>query len=560
MEERDDGVDPVKLLTALAAGLVLLLSNPAMAARTTLRSLGGPGITLSVKDMAIAEVLKIAAEKGNLNLAVGPGVQGSVTFYVTDLPVGDVLELAVGMVGAAYRVESGIVQIMKPEAYQAAYGEPFRDLSETRVFRLEHVPVQDAAASFVPLRSPQGQIVQDVRGNNLIVQDTPSALEKMAAVAAELDRPVETIAISTRVISPEAMAERLRGYLPASAAISPDPQGRRVLIRGSASVRQQAENLATLLDRSETIESRTFPLEYAQPDSALPLLTAALTESVGSASVDRRGRQVIVTDFPERLDAVGELVRGIDQPGRQVLIEARIIQVVMDDEIRTGINWEVIQDRVNEVRDVSIEGRFPTLTDAEDGIRIAGGDIASNEYRVVVEALETVGSTDLLSSPRILVADGEKASILVGSQVPYVTVDSREGPNGVIDRFEKVTVIDVGVQLDVEVRIHGEHMVSMVVAPEVSSVTGFVDNIPVVETSASSSRILVADGNTVVLGGLRKTEVREQRSGVPFLGRIPVLGRLFSSTSKRNVHSELAILLTPRILTGREDMSDWKSH
>jgi general secretion pathway protein D len=349
------------------------------------------------------------------------------------------------------------------------------------------------------------------------------------------------------------MAEKLRGYLPASAKIEPDPLGKRVLVTASASVRQEAATLVALLDQTEAQETWTFTLDYADPDSTLQVIQGILTPEISSAWIDRRTRTLTATDFPGNLTEVEARIRDLDVATKQVLIEARIVQVSLDEGIKTGIDWEVIEQDLN---NLSVQrATFPVLSDTDPGLRVFEGDLGPDDYRVAFEALETFGSTDLLSSPRILVADGQTASILVGTQVPYITVDTRQQSDGTTtDRFEKVTIVSVGVQLDVEVVIHNDGVVEMTVVPEVSSVTGFVDTIPVVETSTTTSRILVKDRKTVILGGLNKTEVRETRNGIPFLGRIPILGRLFSSRDSQNVQTELAIFLTPRIVSGLEDV------
>jgi type II secretory pathway component GspD/PulD (secretin) len=502
--------------------------------------------------MAIEEVLKLASEKGGFNLAIGPGIRGSVTLFVEDLQVMRLLELAVDMVGAAYRVEKDVVRVMTRDDYEALYGAPYHDRKLNRTFRVEHAPVQDVAAILAPLRSKNGQIVQDLRSNSLVVNETPYYLDQMGAVIRSIDQPMETKAFDVERVPAAEMAERLKGYLPANVKVAADAAANRVLVTASPAVTAQAQELLLLLDRTEGQETWSFTLDYADPDTTLSLVKTMLTPELSSAHVDRRSRQLIVSDFPSRLEPVRERIRGIDVPTRQVLIEARIMQVSLDEGVKTGIDWRVIEEDLN---NLDVSGRFGILSETDDGIRILNGSLADKDYEVTVEALETFGSTDLLSSPRILVADGQKARILVGSQVPYVTVDTRVDQGGGTERYEKVTVVDVGVQLDVEVAIHLDGTVEMLVEPEVSSVTSFVvtgsgGEIPVVETSTTTSRILVKDRETVILGGLKRTEARERRNGIPILSRIPILKYVFSSVETRNVETELAIFLTPTIVEG----------
>jgi general secretion pathway protein D len=151
-----------------------------------------------------------------------------------------------------------------------------------------------------------------------------------------------------------------------------------------------------------------------------------------------------------------------------------------------------------------------------------------------------------------MVQDGNSARIHVGSQVPYTTIDTRENTSGVIDRFERVVIVPVGVQLEVLARIHRDSMITMQVKPEISAVVAFANNIPVVETSETSSTVCVLSGRTVILGGLIRHETRVTRKGIPILKHIPIVKYLFSSTVNSKTHTEIAVLLSPRIVSGRE--------
>jgi general secretion pathway protein D len=155
-----------------------------------------------------------------------------------------------------------------------------------------------------------------------------------------------------------------------------------------------------------------------------------------------------------------------------------------------------------------------------------------------------------------MVIDGGSGHIHVGSQVPYKTIDTRESATGTLNQFEKVVIIEVGVKLEVTASIQGDDMISMLVRPEVSAVVGISDNVPVVDNATTESSLMVEDGNTVILGGLVKEEVRTERKGVPILASIPIIKYLFSSNVDEKKKSEMVILLTPRIMTGRETLTD----
>ena len=312
----------------------------------------------------------------------------------------------------------------------------------------------------------------------------------------------------------------------------------------------RVSGIVELLNTGSGVGSAIVPVAYADPDTLAAALRLHLTPELGVIHADKHARRLVVVDHPRVVAAVQDLAAAFDVPRRQVLIEARILQVSTSKEVRSGIDWQVVQDKVN------LSGYFPALSETDPGLRGDFGDLTSVNYQIIVEALETFGDTELLSSPRLMVIDGGSGHIHVGSQVPYKTIDTRESATGTLNQFEKVIIIEVGVKLEVTAAIQGDDMVSLQVRPEVSSVVGFSDNVPVVDNATTESSLLVENGNTVILGGLVKEEIRTERKGVPILASIPVIKYLFSSNVDEKKKSEMVILLTPRIMTGREILTD----
>src|SRR5262249_61355465 len=131
------------------------------------------------------------------------------------------------------------------------------------------------------------------------------------------------------------VADRLRTYLPATAKVEADAPGKRLLVTADHAGIEQADRVLSVLSHGQEQETRAFTLAYAGPDSVKKAIQAMLSTGVGDTWVDGRTRQLFVTDFPERVAAVAERIGQLDVPGRQVLIEARIIQVSMSDEVKT---------------------------------------------------------------------------------------------------------------------------------------------------------------------------------------------------------------------------------
>lgn len=180
--------------------------------------------------------------------------------------------------------------------------------------------------------------------------------------------------------------------------------------------------------------------------------------------------------------------------------------------------------------------------------------MTSDDYNVLIEALQTVGETKTLSNPRIAVLNNHEAKILVGSTEPYVTSETTTTTSNPIIS-ESINFIDVGVKLFVTPRIHGDGYITMVIRPEVSNTPTSIETasgnfIPVVETTEAETTVTIKDGVTIVMGGLIKDQAVDDFKKVPILGDIPILGYIFRSKSKEMTRSELVIFLTATIITG----------
>ncbi len=532
---------------AVAVCALLVLAAPVAAQPS-----GGAGLMqLNVKDAPVKEVLKLIAESGEMNLAIGDGVKGRVTIFIEEMAPRDLLEVVVGIIDAAYVEDNGVIWVMTKENYLSIYGEKFVDNLESRTFVLKQAKVKEIMPSIKALLGDKAIVTPDLGRNSVRIKASPKLMKEAAQMLAAIDRPLITREFQLQNMSAELAAGLLGKMVTDHTTIVEDVVNQRLIVSSSEFEINQVTDILEMLDVGGGLDSRIFKIGYAQTDSLAEVLRGHLTPEVGQIQADMRSRKIFVTDYGPVLDRLDVLVREFDVPIRQVLIEAKIIQVATARNLKTGIDWEVLQHEMN------LKGTFPALVNTDPGIRGDFGNLASRNYTIMVEALETYGDTELLSSPRLMVVDGGSGLIHVGSQVPYTTIDTKETPGGTINQFEKVIIVDVGVKLEVDVNIYGDDMIAMKIRPEVSSVVGYSDGgIPIVDATTLDSSLMVQDGNTIILGGLIKDETRKVRKGVPILSSIPIIKYLFSSTEDQEIKGELVILLTPKIMTGSEDYDE----
>jgi type IV pilus assembly protein PilQ len=341
---------------------------------------------------------------------------------------------------------------------------------------------------------------------------------------------------------------------------------------------KQIQELAPL--RSEFVQ-----VNYAKASELAKLIQSgtgknSLLSERGSVSIDERTNTLLVQDTSEKLTEIRRLVRTLDIPVRQVLIEARI--VVVNDDFSRELGVRMGATSVSENGDdgiISVSGsaegndtivgsaldnirnngnKFPvTLPSLDDRLNVnvpiatpAGKlalSILDSDYLVDLElsALQAEGRGQIKSTPRVITANQKEATIKQGVEIPYQQASS----SGATTTQFKEAVLSLKVipQITPDDRIIMDLEVSSdSVGEQVPSATGGF--VPSIDTRQIITQVLVNNGETVVLGGIHETEQRETYTKVPLLGDIPGLGKLFSSTQKENNKSELLIFVTPRIL------------
>jgi len=457
-------------------------------------------ISLNLRDMDIVDVLRFLAKKGDLNIITSGNVIGQATLILNDVSIGDVMEIALIANGLAYAIKNNIIYVMSGEEYLNKYGKRFsRDL-EVKVVKFSYVKPSYAFSVLESLKSQLGKIIVDESGGLVVLVDTPEHLAKMEAAIANMEYKLDT---------------------------------------------------------------RIFDLKYAQAEEIEAILKGSLdAQNVGTAQADKRSNQIVVKALPQRLKEAGQLIRTLDKKTRQVVIEAKIFKVILNPKFDIGINWEkAFSKSASEVlRNLSIVGSFPISTDISSAATLGTvgkfemGDLVSDEFTIELKALKQVSDVKTLATPSITVTNNKEATIHIGDKLAYV-VSSTTQSDSTATTAESVSFVDVGIQLTVTPAINEDGFVTMKIAPEISSQTGEYtapsgSKIPLVNTTRAETTVMVKDGITVILGGLRKEEKSYSLKGFPFLMDIPVLGRLFCMESESTTNSEIVIALTPHIISG----------
>ncbi len=360
----------------------------------------------------------------------------------------------------------------------------------------------------------------------------------------------ETKLIHLEYVRADEMLPVLTQMKSQSGQIASDPKSNTIII---------TDRLEKILLMEEVIEradvalvTQVFSLHYAKADEVAGKIKSLLTKNVGKIEFDERSNKIFITETKENIEEILKMCKAFDEKHPEVLIEAKILQINLSDRYKMGIDWQAI---VSDYHNLDLGSSFDILSSDDKSGKLSIGTIASDDYHVLIEALETVGKTNILSNPRVAVINNEEAKILVGSSEPYVTSETTTTASGPTTTSETVNFIEVGVKLYVTPTIHGDGYITMKIKPEVSSRTGYIDTstnnqIPIIETSEAETTVMAKDGVTIVIGGLIKEEEIHTVNKVPLLGDIPFLGSIFRNEDKEARKTEIVIFLTPRIITG----------
>ncbi len=332
----------------------------------------------------------------------------------------------------------------------------------------------------------------------------------------------------------------------------------------AARERQRFEAHARAADL-EPLASRAFELQYARAEDLRKLLTGSGTQRAlskrGAAVADTRTNLLFVTDLPARLDQIAALIQRLDAPARQVLIEARIVEgdqglsrelgvrlgvtsAGADGPARglhggTGDSGESGSSSAGKIFDLGA-GALNGFGAAQLGLTLLAAR-ATRLLDIELSALEAEGRGRVVSSPRVVTADRTKAVVEQGTELPY-QAKVGQGVSGV--QFRRASL-----KLEVEPQITPDGRVILDLDVAKDSVGEQTAAGPAINTKHVQTRVEIEDGGTVSIGGIDASDDRDDVTRVPLLGKIPVLGALFSHRAHWDKRSELVVFITPRVVS-----------
>ena len=451
---------------------------------------------------------------------------------------------------------------------------PLRHVDAERMMELISALVASAGSGQAQGGNNQLKVIADTSSDRLLVKGSPEMIAKVKEMVNQLDTTPTRRLSGLRVFrlkyaSAGHIADMLRGLL---ANQSINSAGATSSLE-SASLNDSSSTGATLTNESSGSTTNNAPTSATSGANSSSTGTGVGGRPF-SIIADETQNAVIVNAAPELMFEIEDAVNQLDSRRAQVLIQAAIVEVSGDDATQLGVQWALgnansgygvvnfnnVGASATALAAAALGGGAASISAAAGSIAgalIGIGDSSKDSqgntqfYGAILQALDSSTSANLLSMPSILTLDNEKASILVGQNVPFVTGSFTTSGNDSSNPFQTIDRQDIGINLNVIPHIGDNGTVRLEVSQEVSSVVpGSTGNASGLITNKSliNTTILADDQQTIALGGLMRENSTTRQQKVPGLGNVPVIGRLFRSDNDTTQKSNLIIFLQPTIL------------
>jgi len=298
---------------------------------------------------------------------------------------------------------------------------------------------------------------------------------------------------------------------------------------------------------SDELRRNVVPQQGPQPSqqSAQPAIRPSALSGSVTIVPDQLTNSLLIRASQADYDVLKEAVDQLDIRPLQVLIEVLIVEARRDRSFAFGMSLFVPPQRVDQ-GDGTVDGSVTGASLGDLVIRLM--NLGHAQIDATLTAAASRGDVEIVSRPVLLASNNTEARFLVGSQRPFVQV-SRSLPTDTPSRDQVIQYRDVGTRLTVRPTINQDGYVSLLIQQEVNQATNEVAfDAPVISTREAATQVLVKDGQTILLGGLRDRQRDVTQGGVPLLSSLPLIGGLFGSASRRTSETELYLFLTPRIL------------
>ncbi len=472
----------------------------------------GERLSLNFQDIEIRAVLQVLADFTNMNLVASDTVQGNITLRLKNVPWDQALDLILKTKGLDKRQEGNVIMVAPAQelaAQEQLQAESMQKVEELAPLKTEYIQINYAKAADISAFLTGGEIHKESKATVSDSTTSPGASKKTTNKSG-----------SRNTLSTESDIYKGSILTPGRGSATFDERTNTLVVKDTAVQINEIKKIVARLDvpvRQVLIESRVV---IANNDFARDLgVRFGVSGSMGSVG----NNELMVTGGQNGNLAVGGFDKG---------------PFGLNLDTGTPYNSGLIDANGNQ----TLVTNLP-VSDPSGAVNFLLGKVGSYLLQLELSAMQREGRGEIVSSPRVITSDQSQASIKVGQEIPYKTV-SDEGTK--VEFKPAVLQLDVTPHITPDDRVIMDLLVSKDSADYANQTT---DGVPINTRSVKTS-VLVNNGETVVLGGVFERQKSFQKEQVPWLGDLPVLGRLFKSEARLDNNNELLIFVTPKILKG----------
>tara|TARA_Y100000588_G_scaffold8645_1_gene9837 strand:- start:698 stop:2623 length:1926 start_codon:yes stop_codon:yes gene_type:complete len=556
-------------------------------------------VAVELEQVDIKDFVRWCAQLIDQTIIIHPQVSGSVTVIsgkeISKAEAYQVFLATLQVYGYTVIRSDGVLKVIPSE--QAASNEIplLSDDSTTgsenivvKILTVENVPASEIVNLLRPIASKYSYITAYPATNALIIADRSSKVAQLEKIIAKIDLAgeveVDMVELTyanaeevSRIISQLLRDGNNQSREGPKFNLTVDSRTNSIMVTGDAMTKAQIRDLIANMDKPVlgTGNTSVIKLQYAEAVQVVPILET-VSGSLKQREKDQRIANVdvkisaheplnalVITAPPSVMETMRAVIAELDARRSQVLVEAIIVEVSEDLSRDLGVDWQTNLETDDAV--YASGSLLPSILsdgiDVSNGVASAGSGLAlgyfrNGSLRAVIRALEGNAKANILSTPSIVALDNEQASILVGSNVPFVTGSLQRA--GDENPFQTIQRQDIGITLEIKPRINNKNSLTLEIAQKVESLGQTDARTADIITNKRelSTRVLIENGDVLVLGGLIRDEVKETETKVPLLGDIPLLGRLFRGSSSSLVKSNLMVFIHPIILPDRQSGLD----
>lgn len=556
--------------------------------------------TLNLQDAEIRLLVETVRDITGKNFVIDPEVSGKITVIsgqpVSEDKIYDLFLSILSVNGFTTESQGDIIKIIpidksNPLAGQVTtLGSDHPDQMITKIFRIKHVPVEEVSTMLKSINN-KAKLISNKDSNLLIVSDKASHVEKMEQLIANIDRKSDSSIelIPLQYANAQDVADTLSQLLESTNALGPqskivpDTRTNAVIVNANPSLKSKIMNIITRLDvpLDTNTQSQVIYLKYATAETLVPILENLAKRGEGendsnnvSIQAHAETNSLVINAPPAVYRNVQQAIEMLDIRRQQVLIEAIIAEISVDNSKELGVDWfaPIAGDSDDGIVGGSFTGStLPNLT-GENSLDVFGSLLAGGlnlgylnfgtgnngeqifKFGGLLKALGTNGNNNILSTPSVVTLNHQEASLSVGQEVPFVTgqfsATGSSDANGSPNPFTTIQREDVGLSLTVTPHINEGGQIVVDIAQEVSSIDAqTVSAVDVVTNKRTlSTSVMIPDNSILVLGGLMEDSVKETIRKVPVLGDIPLVKNLFRTKKRTRVKRNLMVFIHPQIL------------